>query len=116
MAAKDQKDGDKSSKNINYEKSNSVSRVCIKNLPPSCSESNLKAHLTASTNGNSASITITDCKILRTKDGKSRKLAFVGLKTPQVSNTQTHKSKNAQMPLDDNARKSDDIEERTASS
>lgn len=77
-----------------------ISRVCIKNLPPSCNESDLRSHLTiknsSSTNSNTNSssnsskskcpnVIITDCKILRTKDGKSRKLAFVGFKTSNVS-------------------------------
>ena len=62
----------------------SISRVCIKNIPPSCTESSLRSHLTT-TSSSLSSVLITDCKILRTKDGKSRKLAFVGFKSPSVS-------------------------------
>ena len=66
-----------------------TSRVCIKNVPPSCNESNLKSHLMSSSTSvggsGSGSVIVTDCKIIRTKDGKSRKLAFVGFKTPEVS-------------------------------
>lgn len=59
-----------------------TTRVCIKNLPPSCNESDLKSHLNSIS---TSSIIITDCKILKTKDGKSRKLAFVGFKTFQMA-------------------------------
>ena len=60
-------------------------RVCIKNIPPSCTESNLQSHLLSNNKNGHNNIIITDCKILRTKDGKSRKLAFVGFKSPNVS-------------------------------
>ena len=59
-----------------------TTRVCIKNLPPSCKESDLKSHLNSIP---TPSIIITDCKILKTIDGKSRKLAFVGFKTFQMA-------------------------------
>jgi RNA recognition motif-containing protein len=71
----------------NVDTSNShagVSRICIKNIPPSCNEANLRKHL-STTMKNHNSIVITDCKILRTKDGKSRKLAFVGFQSSGVS-------------------------------
>lgn len=58
-----------------------TTRICIKNVPPSYTDSKLKAHLASS----SEPLTITDCKILRTKDGVSRKLAFVGFKNHIVS-------------------------------
>ena len=60
-------------------------RVCIKNIPPSCTESKLQSHLLSNNKNGHTKIIITDCKILRTKDGKSRKLAFVGFKSPNVS-------------------------------
>ena len=62
-----------------------TTRVCIKNVPVSFTESKLREHLTSSDNGGNNKTIITDCKILKTKDGKSRKLAFVGFKTPEVS-------------------------------
>ncbi len=58
-----------------------TTRICIKNVPPSFTEPKLRSHLT--TNARQKLI-ITDCKILRTKDGKSRKLAFVGFKDEEV--------------------------------
>jgi RNA recognition motif-containing protein len=79
------------SNNMNNEK---VSRVCIKGLPPSCTEANLKSHLSNSSKSNNRqSVIVTDCKILKTQDGKSRKLAFVGFKTPDVSTIQMHVDK-----------------------
>ena len=59
-----------------------TTRICIKNVPPSYTESKLKSHLASS----SEPLTITDCKILRTKDGVSRKLAFVGFKDSKMAN------------------------------
>ena len=58
-----------------------TTRVCIKNLPLSFDEGKLKAHLQSSI----ASLILTDCKLLKTKDGRSRKIAFVGFKSPEVS-------------------------------
>lgn len=82
--SKSNKNDNDSSNNNNQENGvvdENTSRVCVKNVPPSCNESNLKSHLTSS----DGSAVITDCKILRTKDGKSRKLAFVGFKTPEMA-------------------------------
>ena len=62
----------------------STTRVCIKNVPVSFTESKLRQHLISSDNDRNSKTVITDCKILKTKDGKSRKLAFVGFKTPEV--------------------------------
>ena len=67
------------------EKSNElehVTRVCIKNVPPNFSESKLRSHLLSNAQ---SQLTITDCKILRTEEGISRKIAFVGFKHPEVS-------------------------------
>ena len=58
-----------------------TTRICIKNVPPSYTEAKLRSHLTSSS---SQTLAITDCKILRTADGKSRKLAFVGFKDTEV--------------------------------
>lgn len=52
----------------------STSRLCIKNLPKYASETRLKEHF-----GSSGEIT--DVKICRTRDGKSRQMGFVGFKT-----------------------------------
>ncbi|KAL7538889.1 hypothetical protein ACHAWF_006239 [Thalassiosira exigua] len=56
-----------------------TTRTCIKNLPPHFSEAALKSHLLASR----PSLSITDCRLLKTKDGRSRKIAFVGLRTAE---------------------------------
>ena len=48
-----------------------MSRIIIKNLPVNISEDKLKKHFSSLGN-------ITDIKILKTKEGKSRKLAFIG--------------------------------------
>ncbi|KAL3821682.1 hypothetical protein ACHAXA_003240 [Cyclostephanos tholiformis] len=61
----------------------STTRICIKNLHPSFDETQLKSHLrTVQPN-----LLITDCKILKTKDGRSRKIAFVGFQTPSQAET-----------------------------
>ena len=57
-----------------------TTRICIKNLPPSFNDSKVKHHLYS----NVPSLVLTDCKMLKTKDGRSRKIAFVGFKTPEV--------------------------------
>eukprot|EP00580_Thalassiosira_gravida_P013877 CAMPEP_0201682814 /NCGR_PEP_ID=MMETSP0494-20130426/51808_1 /ASSEMBLY_ACC=CAM_ASM_000839 /TAXON_ID=420259 /ORGANISM="Thalassiosira gravida, Strain GMp14c1" /LENGTH=907 /DNA_ID=CAMNT_0048166577 /DNA_START=501 /DNA_END=3224 /DNA_ORIENTATION=+ len=59
----------------------STTRACIKNLPPSFDETKLKRHLQQQSQ--STSLKITDCKILKTKDGRSRKIAFVGFQTAE---------------------------------
>jgi multiple RNA-binding domain-containing protein 1 len=66
---------------------NPNTRVCIKNLPSSFDENSVKKHLLSnSSNSNTTTeLIITDCKLLRTKDGKSRKVAFVGFKTPEMA-------------------------------
>ena len=61
--------------------SSSTTRICIKNLPPSFNESKVKQHL----HSNIPSLVLTDCKMLKTKDGRSRKIAFVGFKNSEVS-------------------------------
>mmetsp|Transcript_11802 Transcript_11802/g.24906 ORF Transcript_11802/g.24906 Transcript_11802/m.24906 type:complete len:923 (-) Transcript_11802:15-2783(-) len=60
-----------------------TTRICIKNVPPSFDETKLRRHLLESgpSTISSSNTFITDCRILKTKDGKSRKLAFVGFKT-----------------------------------
>ena len=63
-------------------------RVCIKNVPVHFNEDKLRKHLQSSS---SMKIIVTDCKILRTKEGKSRKLAFVGFKDAEVCNCFVHK-------------------------
>ncbi|KAL7541608.1 hypothetical protein ACHAXR_013349 [Thalassiosira sp. AJA248-18] len=58
-----------------------TTRACIKHLPPSFDETKLKTHLQQS--GPQPTLQITDCKILKTKDGRSRKIAFVGFQTAE---------------------------------
>lgn len=65
-----------------------TTRVCIKGLPPNYDETNLIKHLQHSSNfgeGNDGGLVITDCKVLKTKQGTSRKVAFVGFKTPEMA-------------------------------
>jgi multiple RNA-binding domain-containing protein 1 len=54
-----------------------TTRICIKNLHPSFDETKLKSHLRNA----QPCLHITDCKLLKTADGKSRKIAFVGFQT-----------------------------------
>lgn len=64
-----------------------TTRVCIKGIPPNYDEMNLKRHLLQASKfgGNDdGGLVITDCKVLKTKQGSSRKVAFVGFKTPEV--------------------------------
>ena len=62
----------------------STTRICVKNLPQSFDEFKLKNHLQTSIHPSQSSLVLTDCKVLKTKDGRSRKIAFVGFKTPEV--------------------------------
>ena len=57
----------------------SRTRVCIKNLPPTATENELKEFLCTSAQ-KQETVEITDCKVLRTAKGKSRKVAFVGFR------------------------------------
>jgi len=77
----------------------SKTRVCIKNLPPTTTEQDLKEfilseqrrhakkHRLSTTKDDavdeSEKIQITDCKILKNSQGKSRKVAFVGFRQPE---------------------------------
>mmetsp|Transcript_14545 Transcript_14545/g.31614 ORF Transcript_14545/g.31614 Transcript_14545/m.31614 type:complete len:897 (+) Transcript_14545:87-2777(+) len=60
-----------------------TTRTCIKNLHPSFDETKLKSHLQSA----QPSLLITDCKLLKTKDGKSRRIAFVGFQTASQAET-----------------------------
>eukprot|EP00934_Nitzschia_sp_Nitz4_P005479 Nitzschia sp. Nitz4//scaffold228_size32365//24691//27129//NITZ4_007909-RA/size32365-processed-gene-0.33-mRNA-1//1//CDS//3329542828//5469//frame0 len=55
----------------------SSTRVCIKNLPPTATEQDVKEHLKETSK---QPIDITDCKVLKNAKGKSRKVAFVGFR------------------------------------
>jgi RNA recognition motif-containing protein len=55
------------------------SRLCIKNVPIHVTEHRLKQLFEARGN------VVTDVKIMRLKDGRSRKFAFVGFRDPEVS-------------------------------
>lgn len=59
-----------------------VTRICIKNIPPTFTESKLRSHLISNSQ---IPLVITDCKILRTKEGTSRKIGFVGFKTSEMA-------------------------------
>eukprot|EP00418_Pyrodinium_bahamense_P014996 CAMPEP_0179102776 /NCGR_PEP_ID=MMETSP0796-20121207/47586_1 /TAXON_ID=73915 /ORGANISM="Pyrodinium bahamense, Strain pbaha01" /LENGTH=95 /DNA_ID=CAMNT_0020800661 /DNA_START=51 /DNA_END=334 /DNA_ORIENTATION=- len=50
-----------------------TSRIIVKNLPKHVTEERLKEHFAA--HGE-----VTDCKLKRTKDGRSRQFAFVGFR------------------------------------
>lgn len=52
-----------------------MSRVIVKNLPPNADEPAIRQHF-------SPKGTITDVKLLRKRDGSSRRFAFVGFRTP----------------------------------
>lgn len=56
-----------------------TSRLIVKGLPKHCSEQRLRQHLEPYRH------LITDLKLLRTKNGKSRQFCFVGLKTPEAA-------------------------------
>ena len=60
---------------------NTSTRICIKNVPPSFDEAKLKSYLQSG----QPSLKLTDCKLLKTKDGRSRKIAFVGFKTQDMA-------------------------------
>ena len=60
----------------------SKTRVCIKNLPPTTAEVDLKDHLR---DGSAVSLVINDCKVLRNAKGKSRKVAFVGFRDAEMA-------------------------------
>jgi multiple RNA-binding domain-containing protein 1 len=62
---------------------NTSTRICIKNVPPSFDEAKLKSYLQSG----QPSLKLTDCKLLKTKDGRSRKIAFVGFKTHDMAKT-----------------------------
>jgi multiple RNA-binding domain-containing protein 1 len=55
-----------------------TSRLCVKNLPKHVDEARLKEHF-------SSKGEVTDVKIIRTKDGKSRLFGFVGFKSEQAA-------------------------------
>jgi multiple RNA-binding domain-containing protein 1 len=75
----------------------SKTRVCIKNIPPRTTERDLKEFLLSEQSKQSRKtreagndddegtlrLQITDCKILKNAQGKSRKVAFVGFRQPE---------------------------------
>jgi len=63
----------------------STTRVCIKGIPPMYDELNLKRHLLQSSKKFDGDLVITDCKVLKTNQGISRKVAFVGFKTSEMA-------------------------------
>jgi multiple RNA-binding domain-containing protein 1 len=67
-----------------------MSRICIKGLPLGSSEEKLRAFLAHLGD-------VTDVKIARTKDGRSRQFAFVGFKSDGSAATAVRKFNNAYM-------------------
>lgn len=63
------------------------SRICMKNIPPSFDESKIIQHLLKSweINFKNKKLTITDCRLLRNDQGKSRNVAFIGLKNHDIA-------------------------------
>ena len=57
----------------------SKTRVCIKNLPPSFTESDLRSFLIEQLKGDTK---VTDCRILKDSSAKSRRMAFCGFLKP----------------------------------
>ena len=57
-----------------------TSRLCIKNLPAQLNETQLQQHLSKHT-----TTIITDCRIMHTPDGRSRKFAFIGYQSPAMA-------------------------------
>jgi len=64
-----------------------TTRLCLKNIPLTLTETALREKLLRETKGvNGKPITdmaLTDVRIARTKHGKSRQLAFIGFKTAE---------------------------------
>ncbi|KAK6268371.1 hypothetical protein QUC31_012531 [Theobroma cacao] len=64
------------SKQLNSFQNKNMSRICVKNLPKHVAEDRLREFF-------SQKGEITDTKLMRTKDGKSRQFAFIGYRTEQ---------------------------------
>jgi len=63
-----------------------TSRLCFKSLPQEMTEDQLRQKITIETKqagakNNGPVVQVTECRIVRTSDGKSRRMAFVGFKT-----------------------------------
>ena len=58
----------------------STTRLCVKGLPKHCDEKRLRQHFAQSGEGD-----VTDVRVMRTKEGKSRLFGFVGFRTPQAA-------------------------------
>eukprot|EP00586_Coscinodiscus_wailesii_P023059 CAMPEP_0172503774 /NCGR_PEP_ID=MMETSP1066-20121228/172206_1 /TAXON_ID=671091 /ORGANISM="Coscinodiscus wailesii, Strain CCMP2513" /LENGTH=178 /DNA_ID=CAMNT_0013279653 /DNA_START=11 /DNA_END=545 /DNA_ORIENTATION=+ len=62
-------------------------RLCFKNLPPTIqTRQKLTTHiLTLPRHHHPQQLQLTDIRIIKTRDGKSRNMAFVGFKTPEMA-------------------------------
>ena len=68
--------------------SKETSRICVKNIPQHATEERLIEYFSklpsqyhaGGSNDDGSKVIITDVKILKTKEGKSRKMAFIGFK------------------------------------
>jgi len=57
-----------------------MSRLCVKNIPKYADEESIKKHFYKCFENSGANGQITDVKVLKTKHGVSRKMAFIGFK------------------------------------
>ena len=55
-----------------------TSRLCLKNLPPNYTETDITAHFSTL-----PGTQLTDVRLMRTPDGRSRKFAFIGLRSSE---------------------------------
>lgn len=60
-----------------------MSRLCVKNIPKYADEASIKKHFYKCFEKSGANGQITDVKVLKTKHGVSRKMAFIGFKDEQ---------------------------------
>ena len=61
-----------------------TTRVCFKNLPKNATTDNLRKHI-----DNCGSWNITDVKVVKRRDGVSRRFAFVGFHTHEDASKAT---------------------------
>jgi len=73
--------------NVEKNSMRSKTRVCIKQLPPNITEEKLRRHLLScpTATASKQQLLITDCRIVRTKGGKSRHMAYVGFKEASMA-------------------------------
>lgn len=57
-----------------------MSRVCVKNIPRYITDEKLREHFASRGE-------VTDAKVIKTKDGRSRQFGFVGFRTEDEANS-----------------------------